>query len=161
MNKNTVTIIADPCREVRRAISLFDIVGVKYEQYKHNRWSTDLIREALMLTDGGFDDIVSRNSKLYDEFTEIADNGTYTEAVNYIIAHPRILKNCIFYCGDEIVVGYDADELSVFFPKEYRHSLRSKLKAEITDIANAHLGDVYTEGYQRDILSDEALDELD
>ncbi|MBC1925533.1 hypothetical protein [Listeria innocua] len=91
---------------------------VKFSETQQPKHS-DIIH-MLCLTENGFPDIVKR-SQLY-KIEELAFN----QAVNYIVKHPKIIKNLFFVTHNKFMAGFDAKEIRRFLPRA-----RKRLTLEI------------------------------
>lgn len=107
------------CRKVKKYFEKFDI---KYSE--KNIFSIPLTKEdifkMLRYSENGFDDIISTRSKIIKEQNIDIDSMKTNDLVEFIIAHPSILKRPIIMSEEEIQVGYNDDDITLFLPQEIR-----------------------------------------
>ena len=70
--------------------------------------------------ENGFDDIVSKRSKVVKEAKIDLDNLSFKEMVSFIQHNPSALKRPIMIDTEKLLVGYDDDEISTFLPSEIK-----------------------------------------
>jgi regulatory protein spx len=88
------------------------------------------IRHLFLLSDNGSDDLIATRSKAAREYT--FDNSlTFDQLVTIVYKHPKILKNPIAFNENNLISGFNLEEIGVFVPriqrKRERLSLFSKL----------------------------------
>jgi len=88
------------------------------------------IRHLFLLSDNGSDDLIATRSKTAREYT--FDNSlTFDQLVTIVYKHPKILKNPIAFNENNLISGFNLEEIGVFVPriqrKRERLSLFSKL----------------------------------
>jgi len=74
----------------------------------------------LVNSENGFEDIISLRSKVFKEQTIDLESMKINELVEFIIANPTILKRPIIVTDNEIQVGYNDDDITLFLPPELR-----------------------------------------
>ena len=108
------------CRKVKKYFNDFNIYYVE-----KNILVTPLTKEEiykmLIYSENGFDDIISTRSKIIKDEGLNIDDMTISEVIDFIIENPTILKRPIIVRGEEIQVGYNDDDISLFLPEELRH----------------------------------------
>lgn len=89
-----------------------------------NIFSSDLhtseIREILERCENGTDDIISKRSKVIKENDIDLDSMSINELIKFIQANPSVLKRPIMIDERRFQVGYNAEEIRVFIPRELR-----------------------------------------
>ena len=81
----------------------------------------DDIRLMLKNSENGFEDIISTRSKVFKEKQLDPDSMSTQELVDFIIANPSILKRPIIIDDNELQVGYNNEDITIFLPKELRN----------------------------------------
>ncbi len=71
--------------------------------------------------ENGFEDIISKRSKVLMESDIDLDALSFNELVAFIQKHPSVLRRPILIDVDSMLVGYDDDEISTFLPAYMRH----------------------------------------
>lgn len=127
---------APTCSSCRKVKKYFDTFHIDY--IEKNILGTKLTREdiykMLINSENGFEDIISTRSKIIKESNIDFNNMKVSEVVDFIIENPTILKRPIIVAPDDIQVGYNNDDISLFLPEEFR-----KLDCEICEINNKEI----------------------
>ena len=74
------------------------------------------------------------NSESVKENNIDIENMKMTEVIDFIIENPTVLKRPIIVAPNDMQVGYNNDEISLFLPEEFR-----KLDCEICEINNKEI----------------------
>jgi len=80
----------------------------------------DELRELLMRSENGTDDIISKRSKIIKENKVNIDDMTVNELIHFIQENPSVLKRPILIDERRFQVGYNAEEIRAFIPRELR-----------------------------------------
>ena len=111
------------CASCRKAKKWFDQYKIPYSE--KNIFSIKLSKEdifkMLANSENGFDDIISTRSKVFKEKQLEPDNMTIQELVDFIIENPSVLKRPIIINENELQVGYNNEDFTIFLPKELRN----------------------------------------
>ena len=111
------------CASCRKAKKWFDQYRIPYSE--KNIFSIKLSKEdifrMLANSENGFDDIISTRSKVFKEKQLEPDNMTIQELVDFIIENPSVLKRPIIINENELQVGYNNEDITIFLPKELRN----------------------------------------
>ncbi len=78
------------------------------------------LKEILMKSENGTEDIISLRSKVIKEKNVKLDDMTVSEMIQFIRQNPTVLKRPIMVDDSHIQVGYDRDEMTTFIPKARR-----------------------------------------
>lgn len=118
-----VTIFTTPsCSSCRKAKKWLEEYNIEYNE--KNLMTTKItekdINDILKNTENGFDDIISRRSKVFIENNLDVDNMTVKELKEFIINNPSVLKRPIIVDDKKIQVGYNDDDIRIFVPKRLR-----------------------------------------
>ena len=70
----------------------------------------------LRYSENGFDDIISTRSKIIKDQNVDIDSMKTNDLVEFIISNPSILKRPIIMSEEEIQVGYNDDDITLFLP---------------------------------------------
>ena len=107
------------CRKVKKYFKENHI-----EFVEKNILNTKLQREdifkMLVRSENGVDDIISTRSKIFKEQKICIDDMNLNELVDFVVEHPTVLKRPIILADDEIQVGYNVDDITLFLPPELR-----------------------------------------
>ena len=111
------------CASCRKAKKWFDQYNIPYSE--KNIFSIKLSKEdifkMLANSENGFEDIISTRSKVFKEKHLEPDNMSIHELVNFIIDNPSVLKRPIIINENELQVGYNNEDITIFLPKELRN----------------------------------------
>lgn len=72
-------------------------------------------------SENGFEDIISTRSKVFKEKKLDPDSMSVQELVEFIIEYPSVLKRPIIINENELQVGYNNEDITIFLPKELRN----------------------------------------
>lgn len=107
------------CRKVKAWLNDHNIPFVE-----KNIFSTLLreeeLRELLTRSENGTDDIISKRSKIIKEGHVDIDNMSLNELIRFIQDNPSVLKRPIIIDERRFQVGYNAEEIRAFIPRELR-----------------------------------------
>ena len=119
------------CASCRKVKKYFDAFNIEYVE--KNILGTKLTREdiykMLINSENGFEDIISTRSKIIKENNIDFDSMKVSEAVDFIIANPTVLKRPIIVAPEDMQVGYNNEDISIFLPQELR-----KFDCEICEV---------------------------
>lgn len=111
------------CASCRKAKKWFDQYKIPYSE--KNIFSIKLSKEdifrMLANSENGFDDIISTRSKIFKEKKLDLDNISVQELIEFIIDYPSVLKRPIIINENELQVGYNNEDITIFLPKELRN----------------------------------------
>ena len=111
------------CASCRKAKKWFDQYNIPYSEKNifSIKLSKDDIIKMLNNSENGFDDIISTRSKVFKEKKLDPDSMTMNELIDFIIEYPSVLKRPIIINENELQVGYNNEDITIFLPKELRH----------------------------------------
>lgn len=113
---------APSCQSCRKVKKYFNEYNIEYVE--KNIFVTPLTKEEiykmLVNSENGFDDIISTRSKIIKDKGFNIEKMTINEVIDFIIENPSILKRPIIVATEEIQVGYNDDDISLFLPEELR-----------------------------------------
>jgi len=78
------------------------------------------LRELLTRSENGTDDIISKRSKIIKEGKVDIEDMSVNELIHFIQENPSILKRPIIIDERRFQVGYNAEEIRAFIPRELR-----------------------------------------
>ena len=124
------------CASCRKAKKWFDQYHIPYSE--KNIFSIKLSKEDILKmlanSENGFDDIISTRSKVFKEKKLDPDSMTMNELINFIIEYPSVLKRPIIINENELQVGYNNEDITIFLPKELRKNELLYKKADAMDL---------------------------
>lgn len=118
-----VTIFTAPsCTSSRKAKAWLEEYDISYKE--RNIFSKPLtkreIRSILRMTENGTGDIISNRSKAFQDLDVDIEDLTMMELVDLIQQSPGLLRRPIMLDEKRIQIGYNADEIRRFLPREVR-----------------------------------------
>lgn len=111
------------CASCRKAKKWFDQYKIPYSEKNifSIKLSKDDIFKMLANSENGFEDIISTRSKVFKEKKLDPDSMSVQELVEFIIEYPSVLKRPIIINENELQVGYNNEDITIFLPKELRN----------------------------------------
>ena len=85
------------------------------------------IKSILRLTEDGTDDIISTQSKIFQELNINVESLSLNEFYNLIMKYPQMLRRPIIQDEKRLQVGYSEEEIRRFLPRKVRNSLNTQL----------------------------------
>lgn len=113
---------APSCLGCRKVKKYFKEHNIDFEEKNiiNNKLKREDIFKMLIHSENGFDDIISTRSKVFKENDINLDDLNLNQLVDFIIAHPTVLKRPIIVNDYELQVGYNVDDITLFLPEELR-----------------------------------------
>ena len=108
------------CRKVKAWLKDHDIAYVEKNIFSTLLRETEL-KELLERSENGTDDIISKRSKIIKESNIDLDDMSINELIHFIQDNPSILKRPIIIDERRFQVGYNAEEIRAFIPRELRN----------------------------------------
>jgi regulatory protein spx len=118
-----LTIYTTPsCSSCRKAKKWLDSQDIEYKEI--NIFVKDLteaeLRDLLMRTENGADDIVSKRSKVIKEGNIDIDEMSVSELLSFLKNNPSAIRRPIITNEKLFQVGFNDDEITAFIPEEKR-----------------------------------------
>lgn len=107
------------CRKVKKYFKEHNIPYIEKNILATPLTRDDIMR-MLMVSEGGFDDIISVRSNVFKEKQIDFEKLNSSEMIDFIIAHPTVLKRPIIVTDMDLQVGYNADDITLFLPEDLR-----------------------------------------
>ena len=111
------------CRKVKQWLKEREL------QYEEKNIFTSIlkeneIKELLVRSANGTDDIISKRSKIIKEGNIDVDSMRMSDLIRFIQQNPSVLRRPIIIDDHNFLVGYDNEEIDVFVPRELRRIAR-------------------------------------
>ncbi|MFC4799212.1 transcriptional regulator SpxA [Neobacillus sp. GCM10023253] len=126
-----VTLFTTPsCTSCRKAKAWFDEHQIEYKERNvlAQPLSVDEIKSILRLTEEGTSEIISTNSKIFQELNIDLDTLPLNEFYKLIIENPKMLRRPIILDEKRLQVGYNEEEIRSFLPRRVRSFLSMELQ---------------------------------
>ena len=107
------------CRKVKGWLQEHQIPFVEKNIFSTLLRESEL-RELLERSENGTDDIISKRSKIIKENQVELDDMSVNQLIHFIQDNPSILKRPIIIDERRFQVGYNAEEIRAFIPRELR-----------------------------------------
>ena len=107
------------CRKVKKWFQEQKIPYIEKNIFATTLNDNDL-KEILIKSENGTEDIISPRSKIVKESGLNLDNMTINELIQFIKSNPSILKRPIMVDDNKIQVGYNPEDITVFIPRARR-----------------------------------------
>ena len=113
---------APSCKSCRKAKNFFVEQEIPFQEKNIlvTELNYDEIKDILMKSENGVEDIISTRSKVFKEKGMDIDNMTISELIRFVRDNPSVLKRPIMVDDNKIQVGYNEEEIEVFIPHEKR-----------------------------------------
>jgi regulatory protein spx len=121
MIKIYTTPSCSSCRKVKAFFNEWEIPFVEHDITKTPLEKKDIL-DILYKTENGAEDIISTRSKLFKEKKVDLKTMTLAELIVFIQENPTVLKRPIIVDERKMQVGYNAEEITVFIPREKREA---------------------------------------
>lgn len=118
-----VTVFTTPsCGSCRKAKAWFEEHQIDYIERNiiADPLTIDEIKSILRLTEEGTDEIISTNSKVFQELNVDIESLPLNALYKLIINNPKMLRRPIIIDEKRLQVGYNEDEISRFLPRRLR-----------------------------------------
>lgn len=118
-----VTVFTTPsCGSCRKTKAWFEEHQIDYIERNiiANPLTIDEIKSILRLTEEGTDEIISTNSKVFQELNVDIESLPLNALYKLIINNPKMLRRPIIIDEKRLQVGYNEDEISRFLPRMLR-----------------------------------------
>ena len=108
--------LSPSCSSCRKVKAWFEDQQIPFEEInilKHDITEAEL-KEMLMKSLDGTDDIISKRSKVIKEQNVDVDSMSVKELLDFVRKNPTVLKRPIIVDDSKIQVGYNQDEIEIF-----------------------------------------------
>ena len=117
------------CRKVRQWLNDRDLKFIEKNIFS-NILSDKEIKNLLMRSENGTEDIISKRSKIMQDSKIDLEELSMSELITFIQRHPSVLKRPIIMNERSFLVGYDDEEIDAFLPSELRNINRHVVHEE-------------------------------
>jgi regulatory protein spx len=118
-----VTLYSTPsCTSCRKARAWLEEHQIEYVERNiiSEPLTAEEIKSILRLTEDGTDEIISTNSKTYQQLNVDIDSLPLKELYELIIENPQMLRRPIIVDHKRLQVGYNDEEIRRFLPRRLR-----------------------------------------
>jgi regulatory protein spx len=128
-----VTVYTTPsCASCRKAKAWLEEHQIEYMERNiiSQPLTVDEIKSILRMTEEGTSEIISTNSKAFQELNVDIESLPLNELYKLIMEHPKMVRRPIILDEKRLQVGYNEDEIRSFLPRRIRTYLYNELQKE-------------------------------
>lgn len=131
--------VSPSCTSCRKAKTWLEEHGLEYEEQNifHDPLTKEEIKEILMLTDEGTEEIISYRSQAYKNLDVDFDTLSMTELLDLFIEEPSLIRRPIIMDDRRLQVGYNEEEIRMFLPKRVRQLELAEIHTRLADVESA------------------------
>ena len=128
-----VTLYTTPsCGSCRKAKAWLEEHHIDYIERNilSHPLTIDEIKSILRMTEEGTSEIISTNSKVFQELEVDIETLPLNQLYKLIIEHPKMVRRPIIMDEKRLQVGYNEDEIRSFLPRTIRTYLYNEMQKE-------------------------------
>ena len=131
--------VSPSCTSCRKAKSWLEEQGLDYVEKNiyHEPLTKDEIKEILMLTDEGTEEIISYRSQAYKNLEADIDKLNMSELLDLLIEEPSLIRRPIIMDDRRLQIGYNEEEIRMFLPREIRDIRLAEIHEKLLDVESA------------------------
>lgn len=116
--------LSPSCTSCRKAKAWLEEHNLEYVEKNiyHEPLTKDEIKEILMLTDEGTEEIISYRSEAYKRLQIDFDELSMSELLDLFIEEPSLVRRPIIMDDRRLQVGFNDEEIRMFLPREVREA---------------------------------------
>lgn len=119
----TVNLLTTPsctsCRKAKQWLIDHEVDFVERNIFAKPLSEVEL-KQILMLSEGGTDDVISTRSFLYDQYKSKMSSMTISQVIFLLATHPELIRRPILVDAKRIEFGFNEDEIRCFMPRSTR-----------------------------------------
>lgn len=114
--------ITSSCTSCRKAKAWLEEHNIEYIERNiiTDPLTVDEIKSILCLTENGTDEIISTNSKTFQELNVIIESLPLNELYELIMKNPKMLRRPIILDEKRLQIGYNDEDIRSFLPRKLR-----------------------------------------
>lgn len=114
--------VSPSCTSCRKAKAWLEEHELAFEEQNiyHEPLTKDEIKEILMLTDEGTEEIISYRSEAYKNLEIDFDELSMRELLDLFIEQPSLIRRPIIMDDRRLQIGFNDEEIRMFLPREIR-----------------------------------------
>lgn len=131
--------VSPSCTSCRKAKSWLEEHDLGYEEKNiyHEPLSKEEIKEILMLTDEGTEEIISYRSQAYQDLEVDIDTLSMNDLLELFIEEPSLIRRPIIMDDRRLQIGYNEEEIRMFLPREIRDIELAEIHARLDQVESA------------------------
>lgn len=131
--------VSPSCTSCRKAKSWLEEQDLEFEEKNiyHEPLTKDEIKEILMLTDEGTEEIISYRSQAYQNLEVDIDTLSMNELLDLFIEEPSLIRRPIIMDDRRLQIGYNEEEIRMFLPREVRQIELAEIHDRLVEVESA------------------------
>lgn len=131
--------VSPSCTSCRKAKSWLEEHDLEYEEKNifHDPLTKDEIKEILMLTDEGTEEIISYRSQAYKNLEVDFDTLSMNELLDLFVEEPSLIRRPIIMDDRRLQIGYNEEEIRMFLPKRVRQVELAEIHDRLMEVESA------------------------
>lgn len=131
--------ISPSCTSCRKAKSWLEEQELEFEEKNiyHEPLTKDEIKEILMLTDEGTDEIISYRSQAYKNLDVDINKLSMSDLLDLFIEEPSLIRRPIIMDDRRLQIGYNEEEIRMFLPREVRQVELAEIHDKLMEVESA------------------------
>lgn len=121
------------CIEVKNWLETHGLPYFEKNMYQ-DFLTKDEIKEILMLTESGIEEIVFSNSPAYKKLEDQIIGLSMDESLDLLIKEPKLIRRPIIIDDLRLQVGYNEEEIRMFLPRKVRSLRFAKIYNKLSNI---------------------------
>lgn len=131
--------VSPSCTSCRKAKAWLEEHGLEYVEKNiyHEPLTRDEIKEILMLTDEGTEEIISYRSQAYQNLETDIESLSMNELLDLFIEEPSLIRRPIIMDDRRLQIGYNEEEIRMFLPREIREIELAEIHERLLEVESA------------------------
>ena len=131
--------ISPSCTSCRKAKAWLEENEMDFEEKNiyHEPLTKDEIKEILMLTDEGTEEIISYRSEAYQNLERDIEDFSMNELLDLFIEEPSLIRRPIIMDDRRLQIGFNDEEIRMFLPREIRNAEYAELYSKMVQVESA------------------------
>lgn len=131
--------VSPSCTSCRKAKSWLEEQNLEYVEKNiyHEPLTKDEIKEILMLTDEGTEEIISYRSQAYKSLEEDINKLSMSELLDLLIEEPSLIRRPIIMDDRRLQIGYNEEEIRMFLPRKIRDLRLAEIHEKLLEAESA------------------------
>lgn len=131
--------VSPSCTSCRKAKAWLEEQNLEYEEKNiyHEPLTKDEIKEILMLTDEGTEEIISYRSQAYQNLDVDIDTLSMNELLDLFIEEPSLIRRPIIMDDRRLQIGYNEEEIRMFLPRIVRQVELAEIHERLVEVESA------------------------
>ncbi len=131
--------VSPSCTSCRKAKSWLEEQNLEYVEKNiyHEPLTKDEIKEILMLTDEGTEEIISYRSQAYKSLEEDINKLSMSELLDLLVEEPSLIRRPIIMDDRRLQIGYNEEEIRMFLPRKIRNLRLAEIHEKLLEVESA------------------------